>query len=108
MFVPEDHTDVVDPLVTTPDHPPEDTCYPLPHVHMVSQTQDDNDDYPLSEKDPDLHEIIRDGCKDLDNIATCVNTHFDVKGGVLAAELELIVDHRFLSGILEIQVEYIN
>ena len=108
MFVPEDHTDVVDPLITTPDHPPEDTCYLLPHVPMVSQTQDNNEDYSLSEEDPDLHEIIQDRGKYFDNIATHVNTCFDIKYGALTAELESIVDHRFLSGILELQVEYTN
>ena len=97
MFVPEDHTDVVDPLVTTPDHPPEDTCYPLPHVPMVSQTQDNNEAYSLSEEDPDLHDIIRDKGKDFDDIVTHVNNHFDVKDDALAAELESIVGHRFLS-----------
>ena len=75
---------------------------------MVSQTQDNNEDYSLSEEDPDLHEIIQDRGKYFDNIATHVNTCFDVKYGVLTSELESIVDHRFLSGILELQVEYTN
>ena len=75
---------------------------------MVSQTQDNNEAYSLSEEDPDLHEIIQDRGKYFDNIATHVNTRFDVKYGVLTSELKSIVDHRFLSGILELQVEYTN
>ena len=95
-------------MITTPDHPPEDTCYLLPHVPMVSQTQDNNEASSLSEEDPDLHEIIQDRAKYFDNIATHVNTRFGVKYGVLTAELESIVDHIFLSGILELQVKYTN
>ena len=75
---------------------------------MVIQNQDDNDNYPLSEEDPDLHGLMMYRGKDFDDIVTHVNTHFDVKDDVLAAELESIVDHIFLSGILELQVEYTN
>ena len=75
---------------------------------MVSQTQEDNENYPLSEDDPDLHELIGDSGKDFDTFATQINTQLDDKDDILAAELESIVDHRYLSGILELQVLYTN
>ena len=75
-------------LVTASGHPPDDIESPLPHVPMASQTQDDNEDYTLLKEDPDLHKLIRDRGKYFDDIVTHVNTHFDVKDGVLAADLE--------------------
>ena len=41
-------------------------------------------------------------------MATHVNNHLNEKANVLSAELAAIVAHRFLSGILEVQVEYTN
>ena len=41
-------------------------------------------------------------------MATHVNNHLNEKANVLSAELAAIVAHRFLPGILEVQVEYTN
>ena len=43
-----------------------------------------------------------------DDVATHVNTVFGQGEDYLAAELHSITDHRYLTGILELRVEYSN
>ena len=45
---------------------------------------------------------------DLDTIAARINTQLDETDDVLSAELEAIMDHIYLSGIMELQVKYTN
>ena len=44
----------------------------------------------------------------IDDIASQINTQLDETDDVLSAELHLIADHRYLSGIIELQVKYTN
>jgi len=87
-------------LFTTSDTPP-----PSNPVPLVSQTQpevedvdsDDEDSDPLSGRSSD---------KEATSIATDVNIVFDPDDDFAEEELDSILDHRFLSGILELQVQY--
>ena len=45
---------------------------------------------------------------DIDDIVSQINNQLDETDDVLSAELLSIVDHRYLSGIIELQVKYIN
>ena len=44
----------------------------------------------------------------IDDIASQINNQLDETDDVLSAELHSIVNHRYLSGIMELQVKYTN
>ena len=107
-------TDFVTPLLTVGDS---NTSSPHGHsnaFHVVSQTQGDLD---ASQTSPDFNELdneespiaaVNEGTEH-DNITTQVNTVFDDStDDYLAAELKSILNHRYLSGILELKVAYSN
>ena len=66
---------------------------PLP---VITQTQSDDDVYPPSDGNPDLSQPMENELLGFDDIATQVNAQFDLKDDVLAAELEQIMDHRYV------------
>lgn len=51
--------------------------------------------------------IMEDGTN-LEDIAAYNNVQRDVMDNVLSAKLEITVHHRYLSGIIELHVKYIN
>ena len=73
---------------------------------IVSQTQKDDEDNSPSDDDTGLNGIILDDGKDLDAIAAHINTQLDETDDVLSDELEAIMDHRYLSDTIELQVKY--
>ena len=87
---------------------PDDSISPSPHVPIVSQTQQEDDDSPSYNDDTGLNGLIMDEGTDLDAIAAHINAQLDETDNVLSAELEAIMEHRYLSGIIEFQVKYIN
>ena len=92
------------PSVPTSD----DSISPSPHVLIVSQTQQDDENYPPSDDNNRLNGLIMDEGTNLDAMSVHINTQLDKMDDVLSAELETIMDHRYLSGIIEIQVRYTN
>ena len=88
--------------------PTDDTISPSPHGPIVSQTQEDDEDYPPSDDDSGLNGLVVDEGTDLDAMAAHINAQFDETDDVLSAELDSIVDHRYLSGIIELRVKYTN
>ena len=96
-------------LIITPVlSPPDDSISPSPRTPIVSQTQEDEEDYPPSDDDTGLNDLILEEGTDLDTMAAHINAQLDETDDVLSAELEAIVDHRYLSGIIEFQVKYTN
>ena len=81
---------------------------PPPFVPMVSQTQDDDEDFPPSDEDDDLPRFMEDGGVSTADVASHLNVQLDGKDDYLAAELDTIVDDRYLAGVLELQVRYTN
>ena len=107
--VTEEHTQsVADQEITSVVGPPDDTISPSPHVPIISQTPADVEDDPPSDDDTGLNDLILEEGTDLDTMAAHINAQLDETDDVLSAELEAIVDHRYLSGIIEFQVKYTN
>ena len=74
----------------------------------MSQTQQDNKYNPTSYDDNGLNGIIMDEGTDLDAMLAHINAQLDETDDVLSAELKAIIDHIYLSGIIELQVKYTN
>ena len=66
---------------------------PLP---VITQTQSDDDVYPPSDGKTDLSQPMENRLIGFDDIIVHVNDQFDLKDDVLAAELEQIMDHRYI------------
>ena len=79
-----------------------------PHLPMVSQPQPDDEDYSPSDKELDGPFDGCDSGQDFNDMATHINNNFDDKDEILTVEVIAIVAHKFLAGILELQVEYSN
>ena len=75
---------------------------------MVSQTQKDDEDNSPSDDNTGLNGLILDEGTDLDTIAAHINVQLDETDDTLSAELEVIMDHIYLSGVIELQMKYIN
>ena len=91
-------------------YPSLNILYSLPphtHVPIVSQTQPDDEVQPLSDDDG-INEVMLEEGTNLDDMAAHINGQLDETDDVLSAELHSIVDHRYLSGIIELQVKYTN
>ena len=109
--VSEEHTgddmfeDVPEPLTVTPGPlhatPPSPS---RPVIPMVSQTQPEVEDVDSDDEDDDPVSV-RYMEADFDEIAKDVNNAFDPSSEDME-EVEAIVDHRFVSGILELSVRY--
>ena len=104
--ISEEHEDEIMAAVGTADlFTNSDTSPQSNPIPLVSQTQpevedvdsDDEDSDPLSGRSSD---------KEATSIAADVNGIFDPDDDFAEEELDFILDHRFLSGILELQVQY--
>ena len=73
----------------------------------MSQTQPDDEALPPSDEDG-INEVMLEESANIDDIASHINGQLDGTDDVLSAELHTIVDHRYLSGIIELQVKYTN
>ena len=75
-------------------------------IPLVSQTQYvNNDNHPL---DDDVNgQVVMYKCEgDFDSLITVLNNQFDRGEDDPSTEMVDIVAHRYISGILELQVEY--
>ena len=73
---------------------------PSNHVPIMSQTQTDDKDNPPSDDDTGINDLIMNEGTDLNVIAAHINAQLDETYDILSAELEAIMDHRYLSGII--------
>ena len=74
----------------------------------MNRTQKDDEDDPPSDDDTGLNGLIMDEGTNLDAIAAHINAQLDETDDVLSAELEAIMDHIYLSSIIDHQVKYTN
>ena len=94
----------ITPIVPIPD----DFIPPFPHVPIVSQNQQNDEDNPPSEDATGHTGLIMDEGTDLDAMSAHINAQLDETDDVLSAKLEVVINHRYLSGVLEFQVKYTN
>ena len=108
LLISEESMAGVDNTVASSATPADALNSPPPSVPMVSQTQDDDEDFPPSDADDDLPRFMEDGGVNTADVASHLNVQLDGKDDYLSAELETIVDDRYLAGVLELQVKYTN
>jgi len=90
---------------TTPEIPTASPFAP-PSVPMVSQTQPEVKDVDSDDEDDSDPIAGRYSKADFDSMASDVNNVFDRDNQCDREELDSIIEHRFLAGVLELKVSY--
>ena len=108
--ITEEHTTIdVNQKITPGVSFTDDSSLTLPHTHVpiVSQTRPDDEEHPFSDDNDDdgINEVMLEEGTNIDDMAAHINGKLGETDDVLSAELHSIVDHRYLSGIIELQVK---
>jgi len=96
---------LVQQAATTPVIPTASPFAP-PSVLMVSQTQPEVEDVDSDDEDDSDPIASRYSTADFDSMASNVNNVFDPDNQCNREELDYIIEHRFLAGVLELKVSY--